>query len=224
MVSDLDSESAGSWSGFVVGGCDKGSGLCSIPRAWGPCINAPQEVSEGLQGRLNLSSSKMGAIMGAIWCHFYLFITSSQDPPQAGGTNLKPKGPPFRNDWTFGANRTATRLTLWQQVVVPPQICSKIDFFEMGPNWDPFRVLRVFVLFRCTNSFRRTSPTHHTLTSNQRSINSTTPPSKRASKFDFHSKSSKFLPETMKVDGYISGTVWPIMLIFGHIGANILNF
>ena len=98
--------------------------------------------------------------MGAISCHFCLFITSfPRDPLQAGGTNLKPKGPPFRNDWTFGANRTATRLTLWQQVVVPPQICSKIDFFEMGPNWDPFRVLRVFVLFRCTNSFRRTSAT-----------------------------------------------------------------
>ena len=121
----------------------------------------------------SLSSSEMGAIMGAISCHFHLLITSfPQIPPQAGGTNLKPKGPPFRNDWTFGANRTATRLTLWQQVVVPPQICSKIDYFEMGPNWDPFRVLRVFVLFRCTNSFRHTSPTHHTLTSTSHQINS----------------------------------------------------
>ena len=40
----------------------------------------------------------------------------------------------------------------------------------------------------------------------------------------FHSKSSKFLGETMKVDGHISGTVGPNLLIFDKIGANIVNF
>ena len=40
----------------------------------------------------------------------------------------------------------------------------------------------------------------------------------------FYSKSSNFLAETMNVDGHTSGTVGPNLLIFGWIGANIVNF
>ena len=35
-----------------------------------------------------------------------------------------------------------------------------------------------------------------------------------------HSKSWKILPETMKADDHFSGTAIPILLIFGHVGAN----
>ena len=37
-------------------------------------------------------------------------------------------------------------------------------------------------------------------------------------------KSSIFLDKTMKVDGHISGTAGQILLIFGQIGANNVNF
>ena len=32
------------------------------------------------------------------------------------------------------------------------------------------------------------------------------------------------MAETMKVDGHILGTVEPNLIIFGQIGANIINF
>ena len=42
--------------------------------------------------------------------------------------------------------------------------------------------------------------------------------------FDFHPKSRKIIPQTLEVDSHISGTVRPMLLIFCHVGANIVNF
>ena len=92
---------------------------------------------------------------------------------------------------------------------------------KMGPIWVPIRVLRsrvpvpLYTAPACARPCSR--PVHRTNYS-----------SSWMSKRQLFTKtlniSSKNLPETMKVDGDISGTTGPILPSFGQIGANIINF
>ena len=56
-----------------------------------------QKAKAKSQTHANLSSSEMGAIMGAISCHFHLFITSfPQDPPPSWWYQFEAKRPTFQ--------------------------------------------------------------------------------------------------------------------------------
>ena len=118
-------------------------------------------------------------------------------------------------------------LSLIVRLLVPKLGTSSMSYAKMGPIWVPFRVLRSRVVFRRVNDrdFERTIVIFKfRVIWNKFSLNINFRCSTFHNSLKNPQKSSIFLDETMKVDGHIAGTARPILLIFGQIGANNVNF